>query len=450
KCYVDTPDQNVGITIKEFVQDMLNNRWGIKSAELTTTYAGTYYVVYTATDDAGNSVSYISTFEVANTEKGYIEVENGSNISKFVGEDVTLNINLAGNGDYSNFVPVITWGENKPSGLGEAPNSFKFDKAGTYVATISGTYWLNGEKQNAEPSVTVTITVNEPTLSWSNDVNEYFTEKKGSTSEIGDRINLDVISATEKGAIELEVNAEPKVVYTDKNGKEVNVTLEYDVEGQHYYFTTTEDAVYTVSYTATTDYNSDTKSYTITCGDHYDPTVIIDGNKLQDSKVTYNGTDINVTAKLTQKDVNDVDQPGKYILTVTAKEGDKTVFSYDIDVTLKDTNSSKTTVDLDVNSDDYKIELIGDNCSSNGTNSWTISGVGSYELKLTVNDDNDNATPKSIKFNVANKTEPKSIKDSVVGIALIIVSVVVLGGVILFFALAGKRNKSKRKSINKD
>jgi len=35
----------------------------------------------------------------------------------------------------------------------------------------------------------------------------------------------------------------------------------------------------------------------------------------------------------------------------------------------------------------------------------------------------------------------------VVGIVLIVISVVVLGGVILFFALAGKRNKTKRTAV---
>ena len=59
-----------------------------------------------------------------------------------------------------------------------------------------------------------------------------------------------------------------------------------------------------------------------------------------------------------------------------------------------------------------------------------------------IKDDNGNTTTKSISFKVENKTEPKTVKDNVVGIVLIVVSVVLLGGVILFFALAGKRNKT--------
>ena len=68
KCYVDDVDQVVGVTIDEFIQKT-TGECGIKTAKLTTTYAGTYYVVYTATDDAGNTISYVSTFEVANIPK---------------------------------------------------------------------------------------------------------------------------------------------------------------------------------------------------------------------------------------------------------------------------------------------------------------------------------------------------------------------------------------------
>lgn len=440
KCYVDTPDQTVGISVDKFIQDTINNQWGIQTAKLTTTYAGTYYIVYTATDDAGNKASYVSTFNVAKTEKAYIEVENGSNISKNVGEEVVLNINLAGNGEYQDVNFNITWGENKPSALGSLPNSFKFDKAGTYIATISATYTMNGGTPIiAEPSVTVTITVTEPDLEWEDDINELLTNR---TANINEKIELPVVSATENG---VEINATPKVTFTDKNGKKTDVEVIFDETNfNNYYFMAENDGVYTVTYTATTDYNSESKSFTVTCGDYYDPTIIIGSNKLQDSKITYNGTDITLSVKsFKQQTIDDVKQDGKYILTVVATEGKKEIFSYDINVSLKDMDAGKNTIEF--NPDNYSFELIGDNCSSDGTNKWTINGVGSYQLKLTVKDANGNSTTKSISFNVANKSKAKSIKDNVVGIVLIVVSVVILGGVILFFALAGKRNKSRRK-----
>ena len=117
-------------------------------------------------------------------------------------------------------------------------------------------------------------------------------------------------------------------------------------------------------------------------------------------------------------------------------------------VDLKDTNALRELDYFKPNS--FTFDLTGDSVSSNGSNKWTISGVGSYELKLTVKDNNGNTTIKTINFNVSSKTEAKKVNDNVVGIVLIVISVVILGGVILFFALAGKRNKSKRKSIKTD
>lgn len=450
-CYVNTPDQTVGVTVEKFLSNC-----GIEKATLTTTYAGTYYVVYTATDDAGNTITYVSTFEVANTEKAYIEVENGSNISKFVGEDVVFNVNLVGEGEYEDDYEVfIDWGENKPSGTGRLANSYTFDKAGTYVATIKAKYDMKHGRTGiwAEPSVTVTVTIKEPTLSWSDDVNTYFSEMKNSTSNKNDRIDLAVVSATEEGAKEVDVKAVPTVKFVGQDKKEKDITPEYDYETQQYYFITTENGVYTVTYTATTDYDSKKQSYTITCGDYYEPTVTIGDNQLQDKKITFNGKDITLKVKEFKENiVNNVTQKGRRTLTIVAMEGDKELFSYDIQVTIEDTNitdNGKVTDYFTPTSEQYSFELTGDNCTSDGNKTWKITGVGSYELKLTVKDANGNATTRSIEFTVANKTEPKKVKDNVVGIVLIVVSVVVLGGVILFFALAGKRNK-KRRPVNKD
>ena len=444
KCYVDTTEQTVGISIDEFVQN--NGLCGIEKAHLTTTYAGTYYVIYTATDDAGNTATYISTFNVAKTEKAYIEVENGSNISKNVGDEVKLNINLAGNGEYEDVVINVKWGEKGPSGLGSTANSYKFDKAGTYVATISATYTMNGVPVTDTPSVTVTITVTEPKMEWASNINEVLKDRDVDI-DAEKPIVLDIISATENG---VEVNAIPTVVYTDKNGKETDVEVLFDQEHfNNYYFFADKDGVYTVTYTATTEYNSESKSFKITCGDHFDPTIIISHNQLQDSTINYNGKDITFSVKSTQqKDEHDNYLEGKYILTVEAKEEDKTIFSYDIKVDLKDTNALREFDYFKPKS--FTFDLTGDSVSSKGSNKWTINGVGSYELKLTVEDANGRTTTKTIKFNVSSKTDAKKINDNVVGIIFAVISVVVLGGVILFFALAGKKNKSKRKSIKTD
>ena len=284
-------------------------------------------------------------------------------------------------------------------------------------------------------------------MEWESDVDSILINR---TADVDDIIELPIISAIENGS---PVEADVKVVFIDENDKETEVEFSLDeTTFNNYFFKAEKNGVYKVTYTATTAYNSMTKSFTVTCGDYYDPTAIIESNKFENSKVIYNGTDIDVSVKFTQEqDEYENKIAGKYILTVTGQEGEKEVFSYDIKVELKDTND-KGEINY-FTPDSTSFTLTGNSVSNNGTNKWIITGVGDYELKLTVKDANGNTTTKSIEFKVANKTEPKSIKDEVIGIVLIVVSVVVLGGIILFFALAGKRNKAARRSIrraNKD
>ena len=442
KCYGDSLDQTVGVSIDEFIQNTAGE-CGVKLAKLTTTYAGTYYVVYTATDDAGNVATYVSTFDVAKTEKAYIDVENGSNISANVGDEVKLNISLAGSDEdiYKKQTITVSWGDNKPSGLGSLANSYTFDKAGTYVATINAVYTMNGVEYTDTPSVTVTITVTEPEMTWASDVDEVLSNRN---ANINEKIELPVMSATENG---VEINATAKVTFIGDDDKEEEVELLLDeTTFNNYYFVADKNGVYTVTYTATTAYNSESKSFTITCGDYYEPTINIANNKLDNSKITYNGKDISVNVSFVQKeDENDEKITGKYTLTVIAKDANgKELVNYDIDVDLKDTDAEEA-IDY-FNPKSWSFSLTGDNASKDSTNKWTIKGVGEYELTLTVKDENNNSATKSIKFKVVNKTEAKSIKDDVVGIVLIVVSVVLLGGVIAFFGLAGKRNKTRRKN----
>ena len=450
KCYVDTPDQTVGITIDEFINEV-TGECGIGVAKLKTTAAGTYYVVYTATDDAGNQASYISTFEVAYTPLASISVENGEKLSAIVNDDVTLNFSLEGEGEYTDVKFDVTWGEKKPSGFVPS-NTYTFNTEGTYIATINVTYKLNGQEIKDTLPSTVTITVTKPELVWADDVDELLAER---TANINEDIILPIITATEN---EQQITAVPTIKYYDDISdindadKGVVVVAQPDhATFNNYYFKAEKNGIYKVTYTIDTEYNGDAKELIITCGDYYDPTINIASNKLQDSKVNYNGKDITVNVTFTQEEDENYDKiTGKYILTVVGSDADKELFNYDIKVDLKDTDASEVTDYFTPSS--WSFELTGDSVTSKGSNKWIITGVGDYELKLTVKDANGRAETQSISFKVANKTQPKSIKDDVVGIVLIVVSVVLLGGVILFFALAGKRNKSRRISArtNKD
>lgn len=408
-------------------------------AEVDAIYAGTYYITYTATDDAGNKTSYFSTFEVANTTKPHIQVENGSNISIDAGEEVRLVLGLVGGGDVDpeSVKYDIDWGTKAPSGLGSAQHAYKFNKAGTYIATISANYTMNGKQYTAEPSVTVTINVANPKIKWDENVDDLL---ENTIADINEKVILPEILAGDAVVTR-------KVTHTDDKGNVTDVELLQDADTFEWYFNATTNGVYKVTFVASNEYDSsDEKSYTITCGDYYEPIITIANNKLQDSNITYNNKDITFKVEsFKQKEDEEGEKiPGEYILKVVATESGNTVFSYDIAVHLDDQNELNRVVELD--NANTTFTLRGPSYSSNGTNNWTISGVGSYELKMTVKDANGNSATKSITFTVSSKTEPKEKDDNVVGIVLIVISAIILSGVILFFALAGKRKPKKRVS----
>ena len=96
---------------------------------------------------------------------------------------------------------------------------------------------------------------------------------------------------------------------------------------------------------------------------------------------------------------------------------------------------------------DLKYEIVGDSSLKQDTedeNLYLISGTGTYTIKLSIKDANGNETVESIVFKVVDKSEVEEKNDTVVGIVLIVISLVVLAGVILFFMLTGKKGGSKK------
>lgn len=419
QCYVNSPDNSVDVAY-EYAKN------GIKLARVHAGSYGTYYVVYTARDDAGNTMSYIQTFDVEEVKKASVVVTNGSQFSKKVGETLSLAVELQGDGKYDDVEYSVIW-DKVPGGLaGVSEYSYLLEKDGTFNATINATYKIGDDQYTT--STTVTVTVSATSIDWSA-VESELVDKKESTG----KVYLPLVQVDENGT---DLNAYPTVKLV-KDGKESDVEVKLDDNSSSYYFDA-EDGVYKVTYTVEdAKYSTNkVKSYTITCGDIYEPTISIENDKLSGSTVNYNG-EMSVSVTMTKEN-----ETGKYTMVVKATNADGTVFDYEMTVNITDKDKEQVIKAIDAKN--YSFELTGDSCSTDGTNKWKISGVGDYQLKLKVSDKNDNETIKTIEFKVANKTEAKKNNDNVVGIVLIVISAIVLGGVILFFAFAGKR-KSKKK-----
>ena len=132
--------------------------------------------------------------------------------------------------------------------------------------------------------------------------------------------------------------------------------------------------------------------------------------------------------------------------------------SHDINLVISDTDDSLTGGNVNMSWTNLEYELTGDNVAKGETSTtgntttthYSINGAGSYSLKFTMKDSYDNVNDReSIDFKVVTKASVKKDNDTVVGAVLIVVSLVLLAGVILFFTFTGKKGGKKAKTTNK-
>ena len=109
---------------------------------------------------------------------------------------------------------------------------------------------------------------------------------------------------------------------------------------------------------------------------------------------------------------------------------------------------------FDENSEDMTttISLIGaDNKEVTNINSgtgykWKFDQTGDYTLKIVLKDKAGNSTQDKYKYTitVTDKTPSTKSISPVVGTVLIVCSVLILAGVIVYFVIASKKSNSKR------
>lgn len=168
--------------------------------------------------------------------------------------------------------------------------------------------------------------------------------------------------------------------------------------------TTNYDGTYTITYTIYDNAgNYTTKAYTISVGDNEAPTVVIDEDAFIESSYEV-GTTLKIdTANITMSD------------NKTAKENLK--------VTIKLANTSTNEeVEYTVSGTEYTFK--------------EFDTVGSYKLTIEVEDEVGHVTTKSFTIDVTEKTTDSVQVYKIVGIVLIVISVLVLAGVIVYFIVS--------------
>ncbi len=474
KYYIDTPftesgfnyliprDSEVELNTKDYEALTING------GTIFTSKVGTYYVVYTATDDAGNQTNVFLTFKVHDISSPILSValqdEAGEDLKdKISGNTITVEV-----GSIIKFVPKIEDSEGNDITNNGATYKVKVEKNNFDCTSAGGflEYKFNQATTDSEIKFIFTakydpanegqledvkewhVVVTEPKLTWDEGA---FTIK--TNADENSFVTLPYLIATYG---EETARAVPTV--TDPSGSEIKVKNIPFGDTSAWQFKTSSKGTYTVTYTAKIGSYTDTKTYKIKVGDNIGPTLTLKGDsesKLK-SDLVYDGTSIDLVIEVKT-------ESGKRKLNVSIykgsyEDGNKIGGVEDI-LSIKDLDkvggqTYEDSADL-WNNLTFELKSSSNNFSEKESKTnrkvYTITGAGEYTISLLTHDQyNNDSDVKEIKFNVKlNSTQANTINDTTVGIILIVVSLVVLAGVILFFTFTGKKGGKTKNKTNK-
>jgi len=420
----------------------------IDGGTITTSQIGIYYVAYSATDVAGNTSVMYFTFEVEDTSKPILSVDpvgdnltiTGNTVEAKKGTIIDFDVTLRsadGQNDYTSNENITIEIDDNGKGLdyqlsGNGRTSYVFNDYGTYVVTISGKH----NDIDADNKV-IKINITKQEIKWLGefDIPEY--ASKGETIKLPD-------IAANNGAV-------VKVTYVAPSSSESeakDATKKTDSNGYSYWeFTTSATAkgTYTVIYTATTDEDTLVQKKSIKVGDNVAPTLSFNKGDLTQELIYDGEHDIEYVVEIDRS---------KKTFVVKAINNGKEIYSHNIGLTISDNDdTTEVSSNMSWSKDRFSFELTGDHVtkgeSTDSSTQYFITGTGKYALKLTAKDGYDNSRTETIEFKVVSKSEVKENKDTVIGAVLIVISLVLLAGVILFFTFTGKKGGAKKEKTNK-
>ena len=398
---------------------MYNNK--ISGGQITLKDQGTYTIIYSAMDDAGNITSYTTSFEVQEVIKPAIKVAvTGENV-EFVGGVATaesgaiikFETDLI-NSDEEISMQVLNGGLYYED-LGDG--QYQFFGAGDYTIRFNST----GADQKE-----IKVKISAVELKWTDEFKTVPT-----WANLNDVVFLPMATTNDSATINV------KVTY-GKDGKEVATTYVND----GWTFVASEEGVYYVDYIAENDnyiLDDSTSKFTVNVGDNVAPKITSSKQNKIAEDIIYDGSN-KIEYKLT------IDTTNKKLYLDVLSNGEYIFNHFDTGLSVTDKNDAG---DVDSNTSTLwrtvKVELTSEKSiiEDGEENQWFITGTGECTLKITAQDKN-NVGELNINFNVVRKTEAESNKDTVVGIVLIVISLVVLAGVIVYFAFSGKKGKSSK------
>ena len=445
--YIDSPmTKSAGLQYLATTGKQFNDNT-IVGGTITTSQIGTYYVVYTATDDAGNTSVVYFTFSVKDSSAPILNVDvssedkiekSGNTISGDVGTVITFDPSVFTSDNKTNVTDDETNTKlnveisDGNKGLDYAPTgdayTYQFNSEGSYTVKFTATY-----EGRAAVDKIIYVNIARPELKWDDSEATVVT-----TAGLGKDVILPDLTASQgKESAVVTVKVTDPDGHTPTAGEAIRAM---DNGARVWKFTTNErtKGTYRVTYTATTANGSIEKTFQIKVGDNVAPTFAIDQPQLE-QEIVYDGTDIEYKINLNK---------AKNTFEIVVKNGDTTLYTYSgLKIYDRDDEGSNRVLTSWTN---LSVELTGDNVrAGDESGQYFITGAGKCSLKLTMPDSYGNSEPKTITFNVTEKTEPKENKDHIIGTVLIVISLVLLAGVILFFMFTGKKGGNGKKRNKK-
>ena len=409
----DKNDNEINVSGVKYVYD--GTKFSIQGGKFVTTVAGAYRVVITATDLGGNSLVCAYQFEVKDTLAPTIEVD-AIETTMELGKTYTLpkptlfdNGKTIENSAYSQ----VEFGDNCPSYLfNQGTLEFTPKEKGTYTFR----YVAEDEAHNIRYSNYYTITVSDtlkPVIVI-NETDEYSVPETAQYKDANNQVvnvKLPLFTATD----EYNGVKSTSITVKDPDGEELTVNTVVD----HYEFTPNKNGVYNVTYQAVDMAgNITTESYSISVGDVTAPT--LSGVVAPASYKIGETLKIDLT-KLSLQDDTD-----------STKAGESAVNSGNLTITLTGPDGS---VELTKADDIY---------------SHKFEKAGTYTLKYSIKDTAGNTDDMSYTFEVKGNTASTSISEKVWGIGLIVLSVVILGGVVVYFVKTKDAPEAKAEKKGKE
>lgn len=389
--------------------------------------AGKYTVAVKATDAAGNVAIQFIEYDVADaTYAGALRFTNiGLTDTKIeLGDAFKLpaaTIAGANNTDYAYEVRCVAG----PTGYKLNNDRFEPAKVGEY--TLQYVMYKKADLSVVESeTVEVKVTVEDTTkpeiyVNWQASIvnDEAATGDILGAYEKGTKILLPVFSAKDLSGIDANksmITITNTATSSTRTIKFADMATEYaERENGDLYYTFSRDGEYTITYTVYDKQgNTDKKVFTIKIGDLDAPEF-----EVKDSVIS---SKYNLGDKLT---INLKEDAGN----ITFKDEADADLKEDISVVLKVNGTEVSNTETE-----------------DGLYSFDLNTAGSYELTFTVKDAAGNKSEVVKTFEIAEKGDSALTQTEVIGTVLIVVSVVVLAGVIVYFVISKRKMDKLYKS----